>query len=406
MKNFIKFLKYWGQLLLLPIYWFSFFTPRDKNIWLFGSTFGRRFADNPRYLYIFCSQHKEKKIHPIWISHKKEIIYFLNKNGYEAYYYLSLKGIWYCLIGKVYIFDNYTKDINFWLSGGATKINLWHGVGNKRINNDNKFDRVRHPKNIWEKFKFFPRKISDEKPSHYILSTSPVMNKIFSRAFQVSKKHIIEAGYPRNDIFFKQCEMDILYMPIEREIIDVINGEKRKGKKIIGYMPTFRESEKNFKKIINLPVLNTFYRENGFFMICKLHPKSYAVREFEKVKFSNIYNVEPNIDSNLLLKQIDILVTDYSSVYSDYLLLERPVIAFWYDYDEYITQTRGTYFKFKKYMPELVATDMKTLMKMLLVVKNFDLCKDKRNIIKNILFKNCEYGACEDIINKILTLEA
>ena len=43
-------LKYWGQLLLLPVYWLSFLFPRNKKIWLFGSTFGRRFADNPRYL--------------------------------------------------------------------------------------------------------------------------------------------------------------------------------------------------------------------------------------------------------------------------------------------------------------------------------------------------------------------
>ena len=40
-------LHYWGQLLLLPVYWLSFLVPRDKKIWLFGSTFGRRFADNP-----------------------------------------------------------------------------------------------------------------------------------------------------------------------------------------------------------------------------------------------------------------------------------------------------------------------------------------------------------------------
>lgn len=50
MKKFLEGIKYWGQLLLLPVYWFSFLFPRNKNIWLFGSTFGRRFADNPRRL--------------------------------------------------------------------------------------------------------------------------------------------------------------------------------------------------------------------------------------------------------------------------------------------------------------------------------------------------------------------
>ena len=121
--------KYWGQLLLLPIYWCSFLVPRDRKIWLFGSTFGRRFADNPRYLYLYISQHKKKYgIRPIWISHNREIVSFLEKNGYEAYYYHSLRGIWYALRGKVYLYDNYSKDINFWQSGGAVKVNLWHGI--------------------------------------------------------------------------------------------------------------------------------------------------------------------------------------------------------------------------------------------------------------------------------------
>ena len=235
MKKILEGIKYWGQLLLLPIYWFSFLFPRNKNIWLFGSTFGRRFADNPRYFYLYISQ-MDSSIRPIWISHNKEIVEFLNENGYEAYYNHSLKGIWYCLRGKVYCFDNYSKDISFWLSGGALKFNMWHGVGNKCINYDNKHDKVRHPKNAWEKFKYFPRRLSDEKPSHYILTTSPMMSEIFSRAFQIPMDHVIEAGYPRNDILFedayrlqdKQYSNDSnvhiqnLYLPEEQKLMEHI----------------------------------------------------------------------------------------------------------------------------------------------------------------------------------------
>ena len=86
--------------------------------------------------------------------------------------YHSIKGIWFALRGKVYLFDNYSKDINFWQSGGAMKVNLWHGTGNKKANHDNKFDKFRHPKNLWERFMTFPRRLSDEKPHHYTLATS------------------------------------------------------------------------------------------------------------------------------------------------------------------------------------------------------------------------------------------
>ena len=130
-------LSYWMQLFLIPIYFLSFLIPRNPKLWLFGSTFGNRFADNPKYFYLYCNQfHKDRKnggIRAVWITKQKEIVKLLRKNGYEVYYRYSLKGIWCCLRGKVYIFDNYSKDISFWLSGGAVKINLWHGIPLKKI---------------------------------------------------------------------------------------------------------------------------------------------------------------------------------------------------------------------------------------------------------------------------------
>ena len=117
---------YWAQLLLLPVYGLSFLTPRDKKIWLFGSTFGRRFTDNPRYLYMYVNHfskvrfgrksesntieshisddivqdrtgsqadedgirpHVEERlgnIRPIWISHNREVVGDLSNAGYEA----------------------------------------------------------------------------------------------------------------------------------------------------------------------------------------------------------------------------------------------------------------------------------------------------------------------------------
>ena len=127
-KNAKERICYWAQLLLLPIYGLSFITPRDKNIWLFGSTFGRRFTDNPRYLYMYVNHFSKvrfgaklpkneetatelekrlEKIRPIWISHNKETIKDLNNAGFEAYYYHSLKGVFYALRAGFYIFDNY-----------------------------------------------------------------------------------------------------------------------------------------------------------------------------------------------------------------------------------------------------------------------------------------------------------
>ena len=408
----INGVKYWGQLFLLPIYWLSFLFPRSKNIWLFGSTFGRRFADNPRYFYLYMSQLARDGIRTIWISRDKNIVEFLTNNGYEAYYYHSLKGIWYCLRGKVYIFDNYSKDISFWLSGGAKKINLWHGVGNKCINYDNKHDRVRHPKNAWEKFKYFPRRLSDEKPNHYILTTSPVMTEIFERAFQCKKGHAIEVGYPRNDVLLQDEDkpvIDNLLTDKENELLDKLStwksGDIAGGcKKVIAYLPTFRTSEAKFSKIMDLDRFNKFLEEKNLIMICKLHPKSAVKKEFENIKYSNIYNVSSEVDVNSFLREIDILVADYSSAYSDFMLLDRPVVAFHYDYEEYAGDTRDAYFDFDDYMPEVKATDIDELMKGLSEVLEKDRCREARTDSCSKIFKCRDASACKRLAESIFKL--
>lgn len=428
MKKILEGIKYWGQLLLLPIYWFSFLFPRNKNIWLFGSTFGRRFADNPRYFYLYVSQMAKKlqennsnetnieasmvngkPIRAIWISRNKEIIKFLNEKGYEAYYNHSLKGIWYCLRGKVYIFDNYSKDISFWLSGGAKKINLWHGVGNKCINYDNKHDKVRHPENAWERFKYFPRRLSDEKPSHYILSTSPMMSEIFARAFQVPEDHVIEAGYPRNDILFEKenvqgISVQNLYLPYEQEVINYIETYKQEGKTILGYLPTFRPSESKFFEVCNLQAFNEFLNTNNMMLICKLHPKSACKAAFDALSFSNIYNVKADVDVNAFLGKIDLLIADYSSVYSDYMLLDRPVVAFHYDYKEYATDTRDAYFDWDEYMPEKRADDRKELEATILKVLGCDEALEKRRSFRGKLFKCVNNEASKRLMRCVMDI--
>lgn len=405
MKKIIEGIKYWGQLLLLPVYWFSFLFPRNKRIWLFGSTFGRRFADNPRYFFLYCSQHREElDIRPIWISHDKGIVKFLNENGYEAYYYHSLKGIWYALRGRIYFFDNYSKDINFWQSGGALKFNMWHGVGNKCINYDNRHDRVRHPRNGWERFKFFPRRLSDEKPSHYILATSPMIGKIFVRAFQVQENHVIETGYPRNDILFKENSIENVYLTEEKLLQQHIKEWKQGGQRLLGYFPTFRRSETKFFEVCDLKAFNTFLQENNMIFICKLHPKSACKDAFEAVDYSHIYVVKPEVDMNSFLGDIDLLVADYSSVYSDFMLLNRPVVAFHYDYEEYSGDTRDAYFDYEEYMPEVKAYNMQELEDSICRVLEKDEASEKRKRFCKKLYKNMDGNSCRRLVKEIQQL--
>ena len=413
MKKFLEGIKYWGQLLLLPIYWFSFLFPRNKNIWLFGSTFGRRFADNPRYFYLYVSQMVKKKnvndnpcmidgkpIRPIWISHNKEIVELLNENGYEAYYNHSLKGIWYCLRGRVYCFDNYSKDISFWLSGGALKFNMWHGIPLKKIQADNIFDKVRHPKNAWEKFKSFPRRLSDEKPSHYVLTTSEFMKPIFQSAFQTKK--VSTAGYPRIDGFAFR-EIQNIYTDVEQKTLDKIQRclDKNPEGKVIYYMPTFRDSEVAFFDVMDLELFNAYLKENHYVFCTKLHPKSKLRARFESIESDNIINIDADTDPYVFVSISDVLVTDYSSIYFDYLFANRPIVFFDYDLEQYLKDSREMYFDYEEYTPGVKASTQEELQQSLTDVLNEDEFIKQRKQLQERIYDETGQAICGNLIKEI-----
>lgn len=402
-RKVINGIKYWGQLLLLPIYWLSFLVPRNKRIWLFGSTFGRRFADNPRYAYLYVNQIHREDVRGIWISRNKEVVSFLNENSYEAYYYHSLKGLWFALRAGVYIYDNYSKDINFWQSGGAVKVNLWHGTATKKINQDNKFDFYRNPRNKWEALKTAPRRISDEKPGHYVLATSRMMAPILAQAFRTSLEHTLTVGHPRNDVLLGD-EIKDLYTDIEKKTRSVLLTLRGQGKRLLFYVPTFRDTEGKFFDIMNLESFNQFLAERNYVLCTKLHIKSRLKKEFERIVYSNIINIDAEVDPATILKFCDLMIADYSSIYLDYMFLDRPAVAFPFDYEEYITSSRECYFDYEDYMPEEKAYTMEELMEFIDQISENDQCSDRRKSRRSYHFDHIDSGASERLyqcINEI-----
>lgn len=402
MKRITERIRYWGQLLLLPVYGFSFLFPRNRKIWLFGSTFGRRFADNPRYFYLYVNQSEEcKDIRAIWISHNKEIVEFLQQNGYEAYYYHSWKGIWYCLRGKVYLFDNYSKDISFWLSGGAVKINMWHGVPLKKIQHDNVFDAFRHPKNGWERFKNYPRNLSDEKPSHYVLATSKFMRPIFASAFQT--EHVLTTGYPRVDSFAYD-NIENIYTKIEQQLLRKIEQLRQdiQCETIIYYMPTFRDSETKFFDVMDLVSFGAYLQEHHMLFCAKLHPKSKLKKEFEAIQGNNMVCIDADVDPYVFVPLADILVTDYSSIYFDYLFTGKPIVYFDYDLKEYLEDSREMYFGYEEYTVGAKAEDQEQLEHALSnAADNSIENQDKTEVLLRKMYDEVEQPVSGELVREI-----
>lgn len=394
LKKLINGIKYWGQVFLLPVYGFSFITPRNKKIWVFGSTFGRRFADNPKYFYLYMNQYHPVDIKPIWISKNKKVIELLQENKLEAYYLYSAKGIYYCLRSKVFIYDNYTKDISFTLSGGAIKINMWHGIPLKKINRDNKFDTIRNSQSIKDRLRWALRRMTNEKPSHYVLTTSEYLRPVFSSAFGTNK--VLTYGYPRNDFLVSE-KIKNVFSQEEKLLNSKI--EEFKGKKVL-YMPTFRDKEIVYWENINLHEFQSFLHNNNMLFCIKLHPKSKLIKYFLNIdkKYNNIVIIDSEWDPYQLLKMSDILVTDYSSTYFDFLCRNKPIIFFDYDKNEYLVNCRELYFDYEEFTPGIKVKTIKELEFALLQEDNYG---EERQRILYKVFDDTLFAASERIYRKI-----
>lgn len=394
--------------MFLPFYGLTHIVPRKKNIWVFGSNMGKSFGDNPKYFYLYVNQLKEKeKIRPIWISEEDEIIQTLRENGMESYTIYSVKGVIYSLVAGIYIFDHHTKDITFWLSGGAKKINLFHGIPLKKIHGDNKFDEVRNPPNLAKRLRWLIRRIQNERPDHYYLTTSDYVGDIFKRAFRTTKDKELNCGYPRNDVFYTNEYLGLnKKLSIKnKEVFHALALNKQKGKRVLMYMPTFRNSEDHLLNILDFQYLNQYLEKNNALLLVKAHPMSKIQEKLSKIKLSSIMNVNAKEDPYIFLTLSDVLVTDYSSIYFDFLLTNRPIIFFNYDLEAYISQSRELYYEYDLVTPGYKAKNMDELIEAISrTLKGEDPFKEHREVIKNKMFDFHDGNASKRLFEKIKSI--
>lgn len=185
--------------------------------------------------------------------------------------------------------------------------------------------------------------------------TSKNLLPIFASAFR--SQNVFTCGaYPRTDYLISK-EIRNLLLPKERKELETIQAFQKQKKnqgfhaKVIFYMPTFRESETKFFEVMNLERFQTFLEQEHLLFCMKLHPFSKLQEVFlEKVRgtFQNFLFLDTDSDPYVFLKRTDVLVTDYSSVFFDFLLLDRPIVFFDYDREEYLTQSRELYYDYEE----------------------------------------------------------
>ena len=326
----MKYLRYFFFLLWHPFWWTQLLIPRNKSIWVFGAWYGTEYSDNSRALFEYITKfHPEIKTY--WLTRNKEVLKKVN-NSFAFY---SLKGIIISLRCGFAIISSGRSDINPYFINGAKVIQLWHGSPMKKIGFD---DSYHNSKFVNFVFRYFFPFLYNYNP-FAVVSTGEKFNSFLSSAFNC--KRILLSGYPRNDILFGNGIDSRI-----KEINRIYNNPLK-----IAYLPTFRDHDKNFnafeKYLFQEDEWNKYLEMSNSVLITNNH---YAAEDskYKKSSIKRIINFKRVSDQNLnlILKDIDILITDYSGVYFDFLLLNKPIILAAFDLTEYQQKSRELYFDY------------------------------------------------------------
>lgn len=323
------------------LYPLSFLCPRSKKICVLGSNHNG-FNGNSKYLHIYFYENIGHVI-PIWIASSRQEAESVKGKGLKAYYKWSLLGLFYCLRAKTYFIAGRLSDIHFWTSGGATVVNLWHGIGIKKqgcVATDPGSIRT-FQTHRWHTQIFNPQLL--KAPDYFLSTTEPLSEVVYLEAFEMEMHQMLHLGFPRSDHFFKthseQKKMIAKYESSEMlETVEAFDNYET----IYFYLPTYRDSQTDFIKAsgIDFKQLNDLMIEQNALFVFKFHPWT-KMDGINCSQFSNILELNKDFDIYRLIPFTDVLITDYSSVYDDYLLLKKKVITFTFDYDKYIKDDRS-----------------------------------------------------------------
>lgn len=298
---------------------FSIVIPKSKKYVIIGGWQGKRFADNSRGMFEYLDIHKKelgiKKV--FWYTRNKSIYEALEKQGKDVLYGYRLRSIYWHLRSKVHMIDQNTRDILGILSVRCIRINLWHGIPLKKIGNymsgscTTKWYSKYTSSGCW--------------PEQYILATSEYTGHMLAYAMGVKEEKCLIASYPRNARLY-QCRME----------------KKREEENfIIFYLPTFRDkNEKNPLLQMDLSVFNEKLIDKNMLLYIKPHFASMSSWDTAKV-YTNIIILEAVDDVYDWLYKTDLLVTDYSSVFFDFMITRRAILFYPYDIAYYEDSERG-----------------------------------------------------------------
>lgn len=359
----------------------------DSHIWLFSSTDNSHYNYNSRYLFEYVKENLPE-ITPLFVINDPELRNSLSSKYGKQYFTEteSIQGIRQALSAGVWFTSAGLPAYGTGLHKKRLIINLWHGVPLKKI-------ALLDP-NLKKAARIYFKKIFSENYT-CILTTSHELIPLMARSFAVSEDKIKVWGQPRNDGLFQKNDC--------REILGQLFPDLPEYTKTVLYAPTFRDYGQvqlfPFKDF-DQKQLEAFLDEKNMLLFIRTHVAeqgSAAPYLGKRIRFLGNEQAE---DVTGILNIFDCLITDYSSIYIDYLLTDKPMIFLPYDRQQYL-DGRGMNFDYDDVTPGPKPETFNDFLDALSPKEDF--WKSERTRV-NRLFNEIQHPCAADICNKVLKM--
>ena len=345
------------QLVCLGLYWKNSWVRKDKELWIFSGFNQKNYMDNTKYLYEYVVEN-HPEIKAMWITQSEDIYNQLTEEGKPVVMAKTRKCRKLVSRAAVAFTDHFKMSDYDALSGlndNLKIVQLWHGVGLKSIGDlknttvpgvkfsddilpaptDSKAARFKKKLRYWRYA--FHRELFEK----YFLLVCPGPERVAQVAdpWHIPHENCFYSGHPRN-----------IHLHSDRT--------PHEGLRIL-YAPTYRWSEVDEQHLVNQivesggAIQETMEQLNGQILI-RLHPHTWrnygAILDRLAEKFDRI-KIDHEKDIYTTLAGYDILISDYSSIAYDFILLDRPAIFFNYDFDKFTRQECKLNYDYEQYSP-------------------------------------------------------
>lgn len=340
------------------------------------------FVDNCKYFFI--GTQAQTSWRTVYITSHIDVTNALHKAETPVLRYPSIRGAWFLLRAGAAVVDTteWTQRGRRALLAGARVVQLWHGVGFKRIELDRWRMEQPSPFLFWLRctlYRLAGRLIRYDA----VLTTSRFYaRELFQRAFLSATW--LPANYPRNTFGRDPSQATLTSISTDREALARAEAWSRAGLRLVLLAPTFRDDGS-----ASLPMsddereaIESFCRARGVRFIIKMHPSD---RTHVTINSEVAATYRASQDVYPLLGMVDALVTDYSSIYMDFLMMDRPILFHMPDLERYKAH-RDIQFDLEDMTPGPRSTTWKELVSNLDEQWHHDAYRDARARLRAVAF--------------------